>query len=202
MRKRLVGAIALLLGGGVATFLLVEERRRDREQLESHTVTEAVRRVARLATVEMNVSNWQLRRDKKPLLGFLPIQCEKTVAVLYKGKVAAGLDLDGAAVDIVTSPREKRVTVDVPAPRLMYVDVPPPSLVVADGSVCNRLDSPEYARIHEEARRAIEREALDGGILRRAESNARLLLEEIARPLGYTVELRLTAPPVSTAARL
>jgi hypothetical protein len=187
----------LLFAGGVAGAGFWYWRARERAvREESQTVVEALQRVARLSTIEMTVSDWRLRRDERNLFGFLPWPCRKTVAVFYRGKVAAGFDLSagrglGVSVERVT----RRVTVRLPPARLLYVDIPPPELVVADGSVCNQVTADDYARLAVEARQAIERQALGGGVLARAESHARELLAEVARPLGYQLEVTFGAPP-------
>src|SRR4051794_20159364 len=83
------------LGAAIGGYL-VWQRWRDRAAAqESQTVVEALHRVARLSTIEMTVSDWRLRRDEKALFGFLPWPCRKTVAMFYRGKVAAGFDLGG-----------------------------------------------------------------------------------------------------------
>lgn len=143
MAKRMlfvgVAAVALVAGVGfvVARWQAERELRR-----QGHTLAEAVRRVTKLATVEVDVSNWQLRSDSKKLLGFLPFRCEKTVAVFYRGKVAAGFDIApqtavGLRVDVDQTNRKVRI--ELPPARILYTDVPPPDLVVSDGSICNKL---------------------------------------------------------------
>src|SRR5687768_15131466 len=96
MRKAAV--VGALLGVAVFALGLVVLRRMEGRRLESegHTVVEAIQKVARLTTVEANVSSWQLRREARNLFGFLPIKCEKTIAIFYRGKVAAGFDFDEA----------------------------------------------------------------------------------------------------------
>ncbi len=188
MRKTLAVAVAI---GTLVIVAVVAMRAFDRHRTEqqSHTVVEAVRRVTRLATVEMSLSNWQLRRDAKDLFGFIPITCEKTIAVFYRGKVAAGFDLDAPGA-IALSITERQVRVHLPAPRILTTDVPPPELVVADGSICNPVDFEDYTRLHAEARAALQRDAAASGVLTRAEVHARQLITEIVRPFG--LEARVT----------
>ena len=141
----------------------------------------------------MNVSSFQLRRDSKNLLGFIPIKCEKTVAILYRGRVAAGFDLkDPAAVSVTVTnaPDGRKVLVELPAPQLLYTDAPPPHVVVADGSICNQWGPADYEKLHAEARTAAETEALQKGILGRAEQHARELVQAIGGSLGYATEVR------------
>jgi hypothetical protein len=154
----------------------------------------------------MQLSDWHLRRDAKDLLGFIPIKCEKTVAVFYRGTVAAGFDLTApGALEIsvdapADSPRAARtVKVHLPAARILYMDVPAPELVVADGSICNPIGSDDYVRMHAEVRSAIEREAISGGVLTRAEKRAHELVEAVVRPLGFDAVVTMgpgTAPEV------
>jgi hypothetical protein len=192
-------AVGAALGlGVVAGAVLVGRRAADERRAvrESHSVVEAVSRVTKLATVESSVSNWQLRRDSRELFGFLPVRCEKTLAVFYRGKVAAGFDVgpSGAVAVEVERGGTRRVRVRLPPPRILYVDVPPPELVVADGSVCNRVTPDDVTRLHADARTAVERDALAGGLLARAESHARELVQEIVRPLGFEAEVSVGAP--------
>ena len=101
MGKRVAVAVGLAAAAALTTFMLWQRSRERASVHESHTVAEAVRRVTMLSTVEMNLSNWQLRSDEKDLLGFIPVRCRKTVAIFYRGKVSAGFDLttpDAAAV--------------------------------------------------------------------------------------------------------
>lgn len=205
MGKRMLTVIlsAVALAAGIG-FMVARWQSEKHVQRQSHSLAEAVRRVTKLATVEVNVSNWQLRTDSKELFGFLPFRCEKTVAVFYRGKVAAGFELaPEAAVGLrirVAHPTRK-VQVRLPAPRILYTDVPPPELVVADGSICNRLTPEDYKRLHIEARTAVERDAINTGLLARAESHAHALLTEVARPLGYDVELLIDYGEMDVAAR-
>ena len=186
MRKQrvaIVGAALVTVAAAAGGFLWFRAREQARLR-EGHTVAEAMHRVTRLATVEMTVSDWRLRRDEKALFGLLPIKCRKTVAVFYRGKVAAGFDLDAGTALSVDAVR-RHVDVHLPAARLLYVDVPPPEVVVADGSVCNQVTAEDYSRLAGDARQAIEGQALASGILGKAEEHARALLAEVARPLGY-----------------
>ncbi|HEY0711801.1 MAG TPA: DUF4230 domain-containing protein [Polyangia bacterium] len=189
-----VTGLAILVAG-VASYLAWRSLQGREVERESHAVIEAVHKVARLTTVEMNVSSFQRRRDAKNLLGFIPIRCEKTVAVFYRGRVAAGFDLQAENQLTVTtnvSPRGRTLSVELPAPRLLYVDAPAPEVVVADGSVCNRFEPADYEKLHAEARGAMESEALGKGILTQAETHARELLTSVGSALGYEVEVKIS----------
>lgn len=197
MRKRFAGAALVVIGLGMAASLAWRWRQA-RVQRESATVVESVRRVMKLATVEMTISDWRLRRDSKNLFGFLPIPCEKTRAVFFRGKVSAGFDLqtDATALQVTTDNASRRVSVHLPPPRLLYTDVPAPDLLVTDGSLCNPVDAQDYASMHAEARKAVEGEALARGILAQATTQLRTILVEVLRPLGYEVVVEVAAPPL------
>jgi Protein of unknown function (DUF4230) len=188
MRRAAIGVAAGLAVLGAIAVVGYRRYQRHESETTSATAIEAVRRVTKLTTVEMQLSNWHLRRDAKDLFGFIPIKCEKTVAVFYRGTVAAGFDLTaaGALAARVDSRRGPRtVHVHLPAARILYTDVPAPELVVADGSICNRVGADDYSRMHTEVRAAIEREAIAGGVLTRAETHARELVDAVVRPLGF-----------------
>jgi hypothetical protein len=203
MASRRALGVVVALGAITGGLVLWQRARDDAAHRESQTMVEALHRVARLSTVEMTVSDWRLRRDERALFGFLPWPCRKTVAVFYRGKVAAGFDLTGAAgpgLAVSVESGTRRVGVRLPPARLLYLDIPPPEMVVADGSVCNQVTPEDYARLSAEARQAIERQALDSGVLARAETHARDLLVEVARPLGYQVDVSFGSPPLSATA--
>lgn len=188
MRRAAIWTAAGLAVLATVAVLAYQRYRHRNSQMAGATAIEAVRRVAKLATVEMQLSNWHLRRDAKELLGFIPIKCEKTVAVFYRGTVAAGFDLtasDALAVSLDPGPSPRTVKVHLPAPRILYTDVPAPELVVADGSICNRVGPEDYSRMHTEVRSEIEREAISAGVLTRAEKHARELVDAVVRPLGF-----------------
>jgi hypothetical protein len=194
-RKTLISSLsfALLATLGVSSFFYVRDLRARRVEREGHTVVEAVRQVARLTTVEMEVSSFQLRRDSRNLLGFIPIKCERTVAIIFRGKVAAGFDLEDKAaltIEVVNAPAGRKVMVELPQPQLLYTDAPPPHVVVADGSVCNQWDPSDYEKLTAEARSAAQAEALQKGILAKAEQHARELVQAVAGSLGFAVEVR------------
>jgi hypothetical protein len=199
-----VTATGLGLGVGAFGWFAADLRARlgdHRVERESHTLIEAVKKVARLTTVEMNVSSFEQRKDAKNLFGLLPIKCEKTIAVYYKGKVAAGFDLeDKTSVTVTTAgtPAARHLLVELPAPRILYTDAPAPEIIVADGSVCNRVEASDYQRLTADAREAVERQALAGGILKKAEDQARELIRALGGPLGYEVEVKTRASLLSS----
>jgi hypothetical protein len=204
MRKAAV--LGALLGAAViaAGWLVLRRLEGERIERESHTVVEAVKKVARLTSVEANVSSWQLRRESRNLFGIVPVKCEKTIAIFFRGKVAAGFDFDvpgSLDVSFATTPTGRKVVVRLPPPRLLYTDAPAPELVVADGSLCNRLEPGDYQKLHNEARAAVEREALNQGVLQKAEAHARELVQAVTRPFGYEAEIRTTGNALSASAR-
>lgn len=198
MRKALVVGAALALVVAIAVVAIGVLNRHQIER-RSQTVVQAVRRVTQLATVQMTFANWQLRRDTKDLFGFIPIRCEKTVAIFYRGKIAAGFDLNApGALDVQTKKTgtSSVVQVRLPAAAILWTDVPPPDLVVADGSICNRVGPDDYVRLHEDARAAVKRDAVNAGVLAQAEKNVRELITEIARPLGIEAQVSFASAPL------
>jgi hypothetical protein len=202
-KRRAVGAVLALAALGAGGLFLWKRARDEAAHRDSQTMVEALHRVARLSTIEITISDWRLRKDEKALFGFIPWPCRKTLAVFYRGKVAAGFDLSGSGspgLEVSVQPGTRHLAVRLPPARLLYVDIPPPELVVADGSVCNQVTPDDYTRLASEARQAIERQALDAGVLARAETHARELLTEVVRPLGYDLEMTFGAPPLAASA--
>ncbi len=188
----------VVMGAVVGVLVMLVLRQGGRHtSTESHAVVEGVRRILHVSTVEMQISDYQVRRDSKDLWGFLPIACEKTVVAFYRGKVAAGFSLDDRAWSLAVDADENRKTlrVKLPPPQVLSVDVKPPELFLANGSVCNGIEPADYARLHEDARRAAERAAVGNGILIKAEFHVRQILAELCKPLGWQLELTVESPP-------
>ncbi len=202
MRKAFAAAFLVLLLAAAATVWTLRQNAQEQSYKQSATVVEAVKRVMKLSTVEMTISDWRLRKDSKQLWGFIPIACEKTVAVFFRGTVSAGFDLGDAqatSIDIKTDAATRRVRVSLPPARLLYTDVPAPELVVTDGSLCNPVSGQDYARLHEDARKAVQEMALSQGILQKAEAQAKAILSEVVRPLGYELDLQVAEPALISA---
>jgi hypothetical protein len=189
--------LVVILGGA----LWLREMKQQTLVKESHAVVEGVRRILDVSTVEMHISDYQLRRDSRQLWGVLPVECEKSVAAFFRGKVSAGFSLRGAPADelVKVDGTAKRVVVTLPPPRLFEPNVRPPELLTMSGSICNKIELEDYARLHEDARDAVRRAALAAGILDKAKLNARQLLVEVARPLGYEVDVSFTGSETPTA---
>lgn len=204
-----VVATAAIGVGGLALWRKAEERN---EFHRRATMVNAINKVAKLTTVEMKVSSFELRKDAKDLLGFIPIKCEKTVAIFFHGTVAAGFDLeDGSQLKVEVRPvvtggnarplREallpqvsRKLHVELPPPRLLYTDAPAPDIVVADGSLCNRIEPSDYQTLSSEARLAVQKEALANGVLAKAAAHAEEMIKALATPLGYEVDVTTRAP--------
>src|SRR2546421_2430053 len=79
MRKQrvaIVGAALVSVAAAAGGFLWFRAREQARLR-EGHTVAEAMHRVTRLATVEMTVSDWRLRRDEEAPFRLLPLKCRQ-----------------------------------------------------------------------------------------------------------------------------
>src|SRR5450759_3690932 len=121
MRRRLllglIAAIAAVLAVFAAGFFLGRWRTR-REAVSSAPVVQAVRRIARLATIEMEIADVVRYEEVKTVLVF---DIPKNATLRLRGKVMGGFDL-AHGFDVEADAAQHRIIVRLPAPQILSVD--------------------------------------------------------------------------------
>ena len=121
MRRRLLlgllAAAAAVLAVFAAGYLIGRWRTR-REGVSSAPVVQAVRRIARLATVEMEIADVVRYEEVRTILVF---DIPKNATLRLRGKVTGGFDL-GHGFDVTADAARNRIVVRLPAPQILSVD--------------------------------------------------------------------------------
>ena len=121
MRRRLIlgvlAAVAAVLIVFLAGFFLGRWRTR-REAVSSAPVVQAVRRIARLATIEMEIADVVRYEEVKTVLVF---DIPKNATLRLRGKVMGGFDL-ARGFDVEADAARRLVTVRLPAPQVLAID--------------------------------------------------------------------------------
>ena len=179
--------LATLVGG--VTFLVVFLvgvlagrflPRKGAGSVSSAPVVEAVRKVAHLATVQMEVADVVKYEEARQIVVF---DIPKNATLRVKGTVLGGFDL-AHGLDITSDAQEKRLAIALPAPEILSVDARIEWFDERSGWL-NPITPEDRTRWTSWARASLARSAKDAGILKRATDHARQLLEDAAAAFGW-----------------
>lgn len=159
-------------------------------------VITAVRDLARLETTSFHVERViELTSTQRRLFGL--VHAEDSILLVAASDVVAGVDLSEMRDGDVTVDHElRRATVVLPPARIFSARLDNDRTFVyhrRTDALAQRRESLE-TRARQEAERTLGQAAIEGGILTRAEDNARRTIEGLVRALGFReVEVRFRA---------
>jgi hypothetical protein len=186
-RGAFLALLALLLGLAVGLGYLLG-RRGEAMRADSAPVVQAVKKVARLATVEMEVADVVRFEDVKTILVF---DVPKNAVLRVRGRVLGGFDLEkGFSVEADVASR--RLTVRMPAPGIVAVDERVEWFSETSGWL-NPITPDDRTRWGTWARGALGRAARDAGLFGKAETYARELFSAAAAAFGWSAETSFQA---------
>lgn len=211
MRRRLLlGLIAALAAAAIvfATGFLLGRWRARRREISSAPVVQAVRRIARLATIEMEIADVVRYEEVKTILVF---DVPKNATLRLRGRVLGGFDLANG-LDVQADADRRFVRVRLPAPQVIAVDDRLEWFDERSGWL-NPITPDDRTRWTQWARGALARAAKDAGLYEKSVQHARDLFEDTAEAFGWTAEVTVngarippstptpTVPPKSSTAR-
>ena len=103
------------------TGALVAYRARREAHAEEVQILQGVRRVCKLATVEMSLADYAKKTVPKSV--DLPFTKEPEAFLFYAGIVSAGFDICDAPAGIVVNHAERQVRITLPPPRILSIDI-------------------------------------------------------------------------------
>jgi hypothetical protein len=186
-----IGTVALIVaifGAGA----LVAYRARRGAQAEELQILQGVRRVCKLATVEMSLADYA--KKKVPKSVDLPFTKEAEAFLFYAGIVSAGFDICDAPSEIVVNHAERQVRITLPPPRILSIDIQRFETINEQSGFLNAIAPEDRNRWYTEARSALEHGALAQGALDRAQIHAEELFEAFVARHGYTLVIG-SGPP-------
>ncbi len=197
MQRRLVlgflAASAAVLAFFTAGYLLGRWRTR-REAVSSAPVVQAVRRIARLATVEMEIADVVRYEEVKTVLVF---DIPKNATLRLRGKVTGGFDL-AHGFDVDADAARHRISVRLPAPQILSVDDRLEWFDERSGWL-NPITPADRTRWTQWARAALSRAAKDAGLYEKSTAHARDLFTDAAAAFSWTAEVSVDGKPVPAA---
>ena len=153
----------------------------------SAPVVAAIRRIAQLSTVEIQISDVARYEEAKH---FLIFDFPKSATLRLRGRVLGGFDLARPEFRIEPDDSQRRVRVTLPRPRILAVD-PRFEWFDEDSGLFNPITSQDRNRWLLWARGQLGRAARQAGIEKKAEEQARERLAATADAFGWKGEIRL-----------
>jgi hypothetical protein len=192
----LLAAVLAALSGYLALRLATSVR--ETRRADAAPVVTAMRNIARLATVEAEISDVLRFEEVK---SFLVFDFPKSATIRMRGKVVAGFDLTAPEFHVSAQPEKRRLSVALPPPRILALD---PRLEWFDenSGFFNPITPQDRTRWMLWARGQLARSAKNSGIEARATEHAKELLAGAAEAFGWTAEVegvaRGSVTPVPT----
>jgi len=160
-------------------------------QIDAVVLQNQLTEIRELATVTYAYTNMAQFENSNDFYGVKIPFTTKSFILTYDGTIKAGVDLDGAAVDISGT----TVTVTLPEARILSHEIDEGSVEVFDEktSIFNPFTVEDFTSFQADQKAAMEERALSRGLLEEARSKAVSSVKQLlaaALPDTYTVEIR------------
>jgi Protein of unknown function (DUF4230) len=190
----------LVAAAGLWAAFALGRRSAARSRISSAPIVVALKRIAQLATVEVEVADVVRYEDVKTILMF---DFPKSATLRLKGRVLGGFDLESPDFAVTADAPARVVRMRLPRPRLLALDPRFEWFDEKSGWV-NPITPSDRNRWMLWARGALGRAAKDAGIEAKAVEHARELLSGSAQAFGWTADVTVAggapaAPPTRVA---
>ena len=184
--------LLLICGAVLAAFLcgLRQASQAAEPQITSDLLASRLRSVQELVTVSYYYTNMGRFENQVDFYGWKVPFTTKSFIVSYDGVIKAGVDLEQLQVSIGGG----EVTVTLPESRIISHEIPEDSLEVFDESdnLFNHITIEDYTAFTRDQKSAMEQRAVDGGLLDRANQEARTAVDSLLRIMPGLEEYTLT----------
>ena len=183
--------LLLICGAVLAAFLCgLRQASQAAEQITGDLLASRLRSVQELVTVSYYYTNMGRFENQVDFYGWKVPFTTKSFIVSYDGVIKAGVDLEQLQVSI----GDREVTVTLPESRIISHEIPEDSLEVFDESdnLFNHITIEDYTAFTRDQKSAMEQRAVDGGLLDRANQEARTAVDSLLRIMPGLEEYTLT----------
>ena len=184
--------LLLICGAVLAAFLcgLRQASQAAEPQITGDLLASRLRSVQELVTVSYYYTNMGRFENQVDFYGWKVPFTTKSFIVSYDGVIKAGVDLEKLQVSI----GDGEVTVTLPESRIISHEIPEDSLEVFDESdnLFNHITIEDYTAFTQDQKSAMEQRAVDGGLLDRANQEARTAVDSLLRIMTGLEEYTLT----------
>ena len=178
-RQRIALVVILL----VALVFALRERRRSAPDLDARSVVTQVRQLNQLATVRYTIQKVVGLTEQKQPVG------TESILLVMQARVEAGIDLSSLREDQISTRPDGTLVVRLPEPRILNVAVDEGETKVWDRQMTWWTPWVPYSKDLEQRARqagleAVQKSALEMGILKEAERNAETSIRGLLTVLG------------------
>jgi Protein of unknown function (DUF4230) len=184
-------ASVLLVAAGLWVAYLLGRRTGAASRTSSAPIVAAIRKIAQLATVEIQVADVVRYEEVK---SFFVFDFPKSATLRLRGRVLGGFDLSSPGFTVWTDPARRIVRVRMPRPRLLAVDPRFEWFDERSGWI-NPITPADRNRWMLWARGQLGRAAKDAGLEAKADEHARELLVAAAQAMGWKAEVTFAGGP-------
>lgn len=182
-----IGVICLIISG-----LFFYQSSKD-EPLESASAVESIRKLSTLASVQAHIKTVVSNEDNELLGKNISVDLpgsKRELLLVVGGDVTAGIDLSNLSKDNVSIDENKK-TVHITLPHATFIQEPSLDFenietYSIEGLFRSEANWDEGFELADTAQQNIEKEAIEFGLLKTAEDNAGIALNEFFETLGYT----------------
>jgi hypothetical protein len=186
----LAAVVALGTAIGAGYWIGSRSSRADTLRVDSAPVVRAIRNVAKMATVQIEVADVIRYEEVRTIVVF---DVPKNATLRLRGTVLGGFDLE-KGLSVEADEATKTLRVRLPAPVVLSVDSRVEWFDERSGWL-NPITSDDRTRWTTWSRAAIGKAARDSGLEERAVDHARKLLGEVASAFGWTVVVDVDRQP-------
>ncbi|MBS4214276.1 DUF4230 domain-containing protein [Neobacillus rhizophilus] len=162
--------------------------------LKSASVIESIQKLATLATAQAHTKTILSEEDNKLFGKSIPWDIpgsKRTLFMVVPGEVTAGVDLKKLTKKDINLDTDKKV-IHITLPHATIVQAPSIDskniqTFSSEGIFRSEVNREEGFQLEDRAKQKIKDEAIQSGLLKTAEDNARLALQDFFKNLNYTV---------------
>ncbi len=187
-----------MLLAGLVGWQLSDFAARPLTDVTSTTVINQIKKVAKLVTVEGNISEVYTHKDKVPFMGWGPYS-EKKAMIKVEAKVLAGYDLQKMTYKI--DEKTKTITItSLPNPEIMSIDDDLSYYDISEG-YWNSFSEEDYNKINRKIKEYIRQVAQEGEVMDAAQKQGIDLLvsmQELVSLSGWKLVLPQKIKEINT----
>jgi hypothetical protein len=187
VRRLVPWLLALVFAATSAVLLLrLATTVRESRRADAAPVVQAIKKIAHLATVEVQIADVVRFEEIK---SFLIFDFPKSATLRMRGKAIAGFDLESPDFHLRTDAANRRLEVDLPPPRILAID-PRLEWFDEESGLFNPITPEDRTRWMLWARGQLARAAKQSGIEARAVEHGKELLTAAGAAFGWTVDVK------------
>lgn len=178
IKKGLPLFLIVVLVAGASFFVgMMRERYSSDTKINADLIANRIDSVKKLITTEYHYTNMGSMENQNEFYGWKIPFTRKSFILSYDGVIYAGLDIDKADIRV----EGKVIRIDLPEAEILSHEIKEESITIFDEetSVFNPIEIADYTSFSADQKKAMEDKAIAGGLLDKAEDNAKEAIEEV-----------------------